>query len=529
MVGDGDGDLAGDGDNATPIPCDQGGFNPDGDSSEDCFEFTDCRRGEFVKSEGTPTSDRICQACPEGTFSNVVNAATCVDHTTCQARMELVTEATPTSDRVCRTCDPGTYDADEDYTTSCVPCPSGEFNRAYGETSCSPHQTCGPGLEEKEPGTATTDRECKVDYPFLASRYFDGGLLDYDSFAVDISSDGSKVLFRSEAAIDGTSTFGWSHLYVWDFDLSSTRRASVGEHGSALLTTGGDMDASGNLIVFSIEENGFDQVYIHNDTTWELTRVSQSLEGVAPDAHSNRPRISEDGTIVAFESEHAFSPEDQDGGERDVYAWYAPDQPHWLLGRRSNGDVLDTGPVSLLTLSFSGTSAGIRHEGPTTQDYLHHWGGLLNPTAIDGSLWFIDGGGRYVTTRFIDGFEAIEYVDTVMHGNDHLLSNAGYHYREPTASTDGRYVVFHSNDSSTFDDLGGSYGVYVYDTEGGTYERLHVTDDGTPKPGNYHDVRIAPWNNLVILSTDAALVPEDDNGVVDVYVVEIGDDNHAIP
>jgi hypothetical protein len=65
------------------------------------LEHTDCVAGQYVFTEGSGTSDRVCSPCAAGTYSSTANASSCTSWTTCTAGEYESAAGTSTSDRVC--------------------------------------------------------------------------------------------------------------------------------------------------------------------------------------------------------------------------------------------------------------------------------------------------------------------------------------------------------------------------------------------------------------------------------------------
>src|SRR5690554_4626658 len=64
-------------DDAVVVPdaCADGTFDHADDASTACVAWTECEPGSYVADEPSATSDRVCAACGDGTFSAEENAA----------------------------------------------------------------------------------------------------------------------------------------------------------------------------------------------------------------------------------------------------------------------------------------------------------------------------------------------------------------------------------------------------------------------------------------------------------------------
>ena len=52
-------------------------------NSNVCAPFSTCAAGQFVMTDGTSTSDRVCMECPASQFSTSNNAAACQAWSVC--------------------------------------------------------------------------------------------------------------------------------------------------------------------------------------------------------------------------------------------------------------------------------------------------------------------------------------------------------------------------------------------------------------------------------------------------------------
>ncbi|KAJ8257596.1 hypothetical protein GJAV_G00187470 [Gymnothorax javanicus] len=67
------------------------------------MKHTICRPGQFIKRNGTTSTDTECGGCPDKTFSITLNATHCLPHTECQdLGLQKIAAGTDTSDSICR-------------------------------------------------------------------------------------------------------------------------------------------------------------------------------------------------------------------------------------------------------------------------------------------------------------------------------------------------------------------------------------------------------------------------------------------
>lgn len=92
-------ESTGDGDELDPEPCPTGTWDHDSDPDTDCEAWTQCDPGERVDEAGTPSSDRTCASCEDGTYSDQENSASCIAWTECPSGVAQA--ATATEDQTC--------------------------------------------------------------------------------------------------------------------------------------------------------------------------------------------------------------------------------------------------------------------------------------------------------------------------------------------------------------------------------------------------------------------------------------------
>lgn len=134
--------------------CSSGGFNSGGE----CVEWQDCANGTYVAEAGTSLVDRQCEPCPNGTYSDSVNADECTGWSVCQLGEFVSRPGSAAQDRECEACedDTTTSTTNADECIPIGPCPSGsvrvsaEDGSAAGCDECSPGFYCAGGDAEIE-------------------------------------------------------------------------------------------------------------------------------------------------------------------------------------------------------------------------------------------------------------------------------------------------------------------------------------------------------------------------------------------
>jgi Tol biopolymer transport system component len=129
-----------------------------------------------------------------------------------------------------------------------------------------------------------------------------------------ISADGRFVAFTSFATnlVPG-DTNGVQDIFLHDRETGQTSRVSVTSSGDQAIDTSHEPDISddGNVVAFSSraanlsagDTNGTFDVFVHELQTGQTTRVSVTSSGGQGNDKSERPVLSSDGAVVAFDSE----------------------------------------------------------------------------------------------------------------------------------------------------------------------------------------------------------------------------------
>ena len=145
-----------------------------------------------------------------------------------------------------------------------------------------------------------------------------GGDADDHSTVPAISADGRFIAFYSDATnlVAGDTNLSLD-VFVHDRQTGLTERVSVGPGGiegdNASLSSGSGLDisADGRYVVFGSAASNLDptdtnttrDVFLHDRDTGETRLVSLAENGTLGDAYSDEPAISDDGRVIAFDSD----------------------------------------------------------------------------------------------------------------------------------------------------------------------------------------------------------------------------------
>jgi Tol biopolymer transport system component len=329
---------------------------------------------------------------------------------------------------------------------------------------------------------------------------------DY-SFTPSISGDGRFVAFASGASnlVPG-DTNGAEDVFVHDRSTGQTSRVSVGSDGEQGQSDGGhapSMSADGRFVAFysyasnlvAGDTNDNFDVFVHDRTTGQTSRVSAASDGDQANHSSYDPSISADGRYVAFESGASNLVAGDTNGAGDVF----------VHDRQ-------TGITSRVSVSSDGDQANEINHFPS-----------------------ISADGRYVAF--------VSYASNLVPGDTNGKADVFVHDRQtgttsrvsvrsngdqgigrswtPSISSDGRYVAFVSGASNLVSgDTNGKTDVFVHDRTTGQTSRVNVRSNGDQAnhPSGSTPSISAHGRYVAFRSGASNLVPGDTNHAVDVFV-----------
>ncbi|MCL5104353.1 MAG: hypothetical protein M1133_09600 [Armatimonadetes bacterium] len=325
----------------------------------------------------------------------------------------------------------------------------------------------------------------------------DGGL--------SISADGRFVAFYSYASNlvtgDTNSTYD---IFVHDRQTGVTERVSVATGGAQGNSNSyySSISADGRFVAFESyasnlvpgDTNDTVDVFVHDRQTGVTSRVSIATGGAQGNGGSNRPSISADGRVVAFESvADNLVPEDTNG--------------------RCDGFIHD------------------RQTGSTQRVSAATGGAQENNSS---ACFFISADGRFVAfqsdaSNLIPG-DTNDYGDVFVHdrqtGSTERVSVAtggaqgDWNSYGGSISADDRFVVFTSYASNLIPgDTNGAPDVFIHDRQTGSTERVSVATGGTQGAWNSYGGSLSADDRFVAFMSHASnLVPGDTNGALDVFI-----------
>lgn len=307
-----------------------------------------------------------------------------------------------------------------------------------------------------------------------ASVASDGTQTNWHSDSVAYSADGRYVAFVTEAdnLVPG-DTGGYADVFVHDLTSRQTTRVSVSTNGqqgngNSISPT---ISADGRYIAFSSEAsnlvagdaNNLPDIFLHDRLEQTTILISVGPDGQPLPGSSHVPAISPDGRYISFNAHDSLI----------------------LIGIiRSHNDIFiydrNTGQSECISVGYDGLpvnrwGGGTKYRSAVSSngDYVAFISQARNlvPTDYSGS-WEI-----FVRDRQLSQ-TSIVTINTDGTPAEHPLTN--YDRVFPAISSDGRYIAFESNASNLVSsDINEGWDVFIHDRLENTTTRVSVASDGT--------------------------------------------------
>ncbi|HEX2576998.1 MAG TPA: hypothetical protein VHK88_11665 [Aquihabitans sp.] len=341
------------------------------------------------------------------------------------------------------------------------------------------------------------------------SRSTSGAQGNGSSTSPAISDDGRFVAFASNASnLVSGDTNATSDAFVHDAQAGTTTRVSVSSNGGqgnglSAAFEGPALSGDGRFVAFTSaasnlvagDTNGLIDVFVRDLQTGTTTRE-------AVDAHG--PTLSDDGRFLAYVSGSQVVVRDRQLGSTEVV-------PSGRGTEAKHPDLSGDGRFVAMTITTA-VEFGVADEIwlYDRRDQL-----LDRLSYLEGNAYWpsVSDDGRTVTFGESGG-DAAWIVDR---GRVSPLPG-GLSYA-PEVSDDGRFVVYRSENSRLVSgDTNDRDDVFVLDRTTGAVSRASVSADGTEgNDSSDSPVVSADGRHVAFASRATNLVPDDTNGVVDVF------------
>ena len=330
---------------------------------------------------------------------------------------------------------------------------------------------------------------------------------DNRSKTPSISADGRYVAFASDAAnLVAKDINGVTDIFVRDLRKGTTTRLSVSNIGieGNQASTWPFISADGRYVAFNSDAdnlvdndmNGFGDVFLHDRNTGKIELISVSMDGISGNDLSFWSSVSSDGRYVVFMSQaNNLVPSDTNES--------------WDIFVRDR----TTGVTKLISNAYDGSQANSQSEYPVISA-----DGRYVAFASDATN-LVEGD----TNGYRDVFEVDQQtgkITRVSVSSDGTQTDNGTQQFSLSISADGRYIAFQSLATNLIaDDTNASWDIFVHDRDTAETTRVSVTSNGMQADAGSYGVAISPDGRYVAFGSNATnLVPEDTNGVMDVFV-----------
>jgi Tol biopolymer transport system component len=320
------------------------------------------------------------------------------------------------------------------------------------------------------------------------------------------------VAFESAASnLVSGDTNGSGDIFVKDLQTGTTKLISVASDGTQGNNTSfyPSISADGRYVAFqsdasnlvSGDTNGARDIFVKDLQTSTTKLISVASDGTQGNNTSFYPSISADGRYVAFVSDSSNLVSGDTNGLPDIFV-----------------KDLQTGTTKRISVASDGTqgngnsfSASISADGR----YVAFQSGASNLVSGDTN----DAGDIFVKDLQTGTTKRISVASDGTQGNGNSFN--------ASISANGRYVAFNSNSSNLVSgDTSAVVDMFVKDLQTGTTKRISVASDGTQGNDGSHNPSISADGRYVAFVSDSSnLVSGDTNGVYDIFVSDLSNDN----
>lgn len=388
---------------------------------------------------------------------------------------------------------------------------------------------------------------------------------DGDSYWPDMSGDGRYIVFASQASnLVPDDTNDRSDIFLYDRTTEQLRRislASDGNEGNGVATTP-SISNNGRFITFSSaatnlvanDTNNREDIFVYDQETDELSRISVTSDGEEGDGHSKLPMISGNGRFVAFQSRACTFVSD------DCLSYYDKVFRH---DRQSGETILVSVTYDGIAHSGDSVAPAINENGrfvtfqsdvshlavgvSTSKDNIYVRDLDSNQTklvsrGIDGQVGdlvsvvpHLDASGRYITftsaaTNLVAN-DTNERADIFVYDQETeetiraSISSKGvegnFNSYNARLNGDGRYVAFISGASTLASGDSAGADVFIHEQQTGETNRLSTAYDWFERKGGGGSPVVSADGSVVAFSSGAGnLVPFDNNNATDIFLYE---------
>ncbi|MBL8767022.1 MAG: PD40 domain-containing protein [Planctomycetes bacterium] len=320
-----------------------------------------------------------------------------------------------------------------------------------------------------------------------------------------ISTSGRFVAFESFATDivpgDGNAS---ADVFLRDLKSGQSMRVSVDSAGGEGNGNSFEaaMSSSGRVVAFSStstnlvvgDGNGQSDVFLRDMKSGKTSRVSVDSAGIEANEGSFAPAVSSSGRFVAYSSLADNLVDGDLNAKRDVFV-------HDRKTQRTSRVSVD--------------SAGLEGDGDSSEPAVSSNGRFVAFVSESTNLVAGDVNARrdvFVHDRTTGETTRVSLDSAGVEGNGHSSS--------PAVSSSGRFVAFVSESTNLVPgDVNAKRDVFVHDRKTGQTRRVSVDPTGTDADGHSGAPAVSAKGRFTAFESAATnLIPDDVNGVVDVFV-----------
>ena len=247
------------------------------------------------------------------------------------------------------------------------------------------------------------------------------------------------------------------------------------------------------VILTTYEERDVD-IFVHDRATRKTTRVSVGPNGAQANGFNHAPSLSRDGRFVAFSSSADNLVPDDSNGTSDIFV-------HDRKTKKTTR--VSVGPNGRQASGAGSFTSVISADGRFVAFWTHAANLVPSDTNRQPDV-FVHDRKTKKTTRVSVG------------PNGRQANSSSF---DMVISADGRFVAFASGATNLVSgDTNGFEDVFVHDRATRKTTRVSIGPDGTQADGHSGHPSISADGRFVAFHSSGALVPDDTNGVTDVYV-----------
>ena len=331
-----------------------------------------------------------------------------------------------------------------------------------------------------------------------------GAQADGSSGGPALSASGRFIAFGSRATnlVKGDDN-AVDDVFVHDRKTKKTRRVSVRSNG----VEGNDdsshpsISANGRYVAFQSkasnlvrnDDNGVDDVFVHDRRTGKTKRVSVRSNGVEGDDRSLQSAVSPDGRYVAFASRAENLVGKDDNGRSDVFVHDRKMKKTQRVSVKNGGGQAEGG-------SFN---PSISPKGR----YVAFTSGAANIVGNDDN----ESEDVFLRDRKARKTKRVSVRTDGGEGDGSSF--------EPAVSADGRFVFFATDATDLVNnDHNDSTDILRRDRKKKKTKRISVRNRGGESQDHSEDPRVTPDGRWVVFESSAKLVGADTNDEWDIYI-----------